>query len=235
MFVCCIVESTDRGKSGSERLVDVSGATQHVSRPAGKFSLISILSPQPVMLARGHALCYLRAGEYCRRGCFALCLQRSLQMSTRCPAHPVAGRMSCPGLPGVVEFSPISRGRGRGDGDWRGRAASPFLRQIGHQELTGWRYWRKSLNLNVRLTPRPPCLLSSPVRGLRASRVATALVLPQWGAAVASSLGLWPLLSLCPIPAKGRCPIVLLKYSFVHVSLLSSGPGGDSGATPREV
>lgn len=41
VFVCCVDESTDRGKSGSERLSDVSGATLRVSRPAGKFGLVA--------------------------------------------------------------------------------------------------------------------------------------------------------------------------------------------------
>lgn len=106
--------------------------------------------------------------------------------------------------------------------------AHPLLRQTGHQELTGWRRWRKLPNLHIRLAPDPlPC---RPVRFKASGHrlLLQSLVLAQLGVAVvvAPSLGLWPLLSLCPIPVKGPCQIVLLKYSFIHVSVLSSGPGG---------
>lgn len=59
--------------------------------------------------------------------------------------------------------------------------AHPLLRRTGHQELAGWRHWRKLPNLHIRLAPDPlPC---RPVRFKASGHrlLLQSLVLRSWG------------------------------------------------------
>ena len=92
--------------------------------------------------------------------CFSSCLPTIL-------SHWVVGKMVLPGLLGVVE-----RGGGKEvmkDGKGWG---CPFPRPLGHQELTGWSYYRKPLKCWTS-SPEHPCQALQSVPRLGVPPIAT--------------------------------------------------------------